>query len=186
MLFGYLVALDCDDKDWSDFSSDLQIGLGQTPQQMYVAEKAYDRFISSAKKLAGYNFNLYLTGHSLGGGLASLLSAKKAGLPTVTFNAPGMQRSYIGGHVLRIVGRYNLRYVKTDQMLHIRATGDPVSVATGEHMGKVEEVYVDQWGDGKVLGASRHLAQHSIQNMVDSLRSKYHYNKDLGFKTGYL
>jgi hypothetical protein len=71
-------------------------------------------------------------------------------------------------------------------MLHIRATGDPVSVATGKHMGKVEEVYVDCWGDGKIFGSSRHLAQHSINNMVDSLRGKYWYHTDLGFKSGYV
>jgi putative lipase involved disintegration of autophagic bodies len=114
------------------------------------------------------------------------VSAKKAGLPTVTFNAPGMQRSYIGSHLINIIGYINLRYVNTSQMLHIRANADPVSIATGKHMGKVEEVYVDNWGDGKIFGASRHLAQHSIENMVDSLKTKYQYHDDLGFKSGYL
>jgi putative lipase involved disintegration of autophagic bodies len=142
--------------------------------------------LKDPKKEFRHDFNLYLTGHSLGGGLASLLSAKKAGLPTVTFNAPGMQRSFIGSHLLDIIGRINLHYVDTSQMLHLRSTGDPVSSLTGKHMGKVEEVYVDAWGDGDVLGSSRHLAQHSIQNMVDSLKSKPWFHKDLGFKANYI
>lgn len=118
------------DKDWSDFYSDLQIGLGKTPAQLKYAVDAYNQFLLSAKQRLGDTYNLYVTGHSLGGGLASLLSAKMAGLPTVTFNAPGMQRSYIGGHLINIIGYMNLSYVDTAQMLHIRATGDPVSKAT--------------------------------------------------------
>lgn len=177
---------DFEDKDWSDFISDLQIGLGKAPTQINHAEKAYSQFTTKAKQEFKYDYNLYLTGHSLGGGLASLLSAKKAGLPTVTFNAPGMQRSYIGSHLINIVGHINLRYVDTSQMLHMRATGDPVSRAAGKHMGKIEDVYVDHWGDSKILGTSRHLAQHSIHNMVKSLNNKYWYKADLGFKSKYV
>lgn len=50
-------------------------------------------------------------------------------------------------------------------------------------MVNIEEVYVDMWGDGKILGSSRHLAQHSIENMVSSLKNKHYYQKDLGFKS---
>jgi hypothetical protein len=177
---------DFDEKDWSDLNSDIQIALGKVPSQLQHAKKAYDQFIQRAKKEFRSNFNLYLTGHSLGGGLASLLSAKNAGLPTVTFNAPGMQRSYIGSHLISVIGYINLQYVNTTQMLHIRATGDPVSIGTGKHMGTVEEIYVDNWGDGKLLGSSRHLAQHSIQNMVRSLKTKPWYHQDLGFQLGYV
>lgn len=173
---------DFEEKDLSDFYSDIQIGLGKAPSQLKHAENAYKKFQRSARFKAGSNFNLYLTGHSLGGGLASLLSAKKTGLPTVTFNAPGMQRSYIGSHLINIIGYINLQYVDTSQMLHVRATGDPVSKSAGKHLGKIEDIYVDAWGDGKLLGSSRHLAQHSIENMVLSTKNKYWCQTDLGYK----
>lgn len=174
---------DGDNKDWSDFQSDIELALGRTPSQIRHALVAYDRITELAKKEFGYSYDLYLTGHSLGGGLASLLSAKKAGRPTVTFNAPGMQRSFVGGHLLDIIGKYNLSFVNTEQMLHIRATGDPVSVGTGKHMGKVEEVYVDHWGDGKIFGSSRHLAQHSMDNMISTLKNRPWFHKDLDWKS---
>ena len=170
------------DKDWSDFQSDIQIGLGRAPSQIKYAEEAYKKFLRRAETEFRLDYNLYLTGRSLGGGLASLLSAKKAGLPTITFNAPGMQRSYIGGHLINIIGHISLSYVDTSQMLHVRATGDPVSKGIGKHMGKVQEVYVDHWGDGKIFGSSRHLAQHSIENMVLTMKTKFWCQKDLGFK----
>ena len=170
-------------EDWSDLLSNIQIGLGQTPLQLKYAGKAYKRFMLKIKLQLGEEYNVYLTGHSLGGGLASLLSAKNSGLPTVTFNAPGMQRSYIGGHLIDIIGYINLRSVDTSQMVHVRATGDVVSLAAGKHMGKVQDVYVDYWGDGKIIGASRHLAQHSIGNMVSTLQQRFMFHKDMAFKT---
>jgi len=169
--------------DWSDVLSDIQIGLAHTPSQLIKAEKAYQGIKAIAKSDFNDRYNFYLTGHSLGGGLASLLSAKHGGKPTVTFNAPGVQRSFIGGHLLDIIGRYNLSLVNKKQMLHIRASGDPVSIAAGKHMGTVEEVYVNQWGDEKNLGASRHIAQHSIHNMIGALRGRPSlYLRDLGWK----
>jgi len=171
-----------DEIDWSDVLSDIQIGLAHTPSQLIKAEKAYQNIKAIAKSDFNDRYNLYLTGHSLGGGLVSLLSAKHGGKPTVTFNAPGVQRSFVGGHLLDIIGRYNLNLVNTKQMLHIRANGDPVSIAAGKHMGTVEEVYVNKWGDEKILGASRHIAQHSIRNMVEALRDRPGlYSRDLGW-----
>lgn len=169
-------------KDWSDIISNIQIGIGQTPAQLKDAEAAYKQFLVATKLHVGEKVNLYLTGHSLGGGLASLLSAKQAGLPTVTFNAPGMQRSYVGGHLINMIGLINLRSVDTSQMIHIRATGDAVSKVAGKHMGKVQDVYVDYWGGGKVFSAERNLAQHSIENMVSTLKIRAMYHNDLGFK----
>lgn len=170
---------DFDSGDKSDLLSDAQLATGNTPSQYKRAREAYELAKTEAQKAYGYNHALYLTGHSLGGGLASLVSAYKGGLPTVTFNAPGMKRAYIGGHFIKIIGHINFSYVNTSKMLHIRATGDVVSRGTGDHMGKVEDVYVDNWGDGKIIGTSRHLAQHSIANMIESLRTKPWYHDDL-------
>lgn len=148
---------------------------------MKDADAAYKKFLNLTQQRYK-KYNLYLTGHSLGGGLASLLSAKQTGLPTVTFNAPGMQRSYVGGHLINMIGLINLRSVDTSQMIHIRATGDAVSKVAGKHMGKVQDVYVDYWGGGKVFSAERNLAQHSIENMVSTLKIRAMYHNDLGFK----
>ncbi|MCI0507610.1 MAG: hypothetical protein L0Z73_16075 [Gammaproteobacteria bacterium] len=93
-----------------------------------------------------------------------------------------MKRSFVGGHFLKIVGVINLGYVKQDKFLHNRSTGDVVSRATGSHFGKVNDVYVDKWGDGKILGGSRHLAQHSIDNMVEAMKGMPWTHTDLGWK----
>ncbi len=167
------------DGDMSDFASDAQLALGYTPSQYNYAEKAYSQSINEANKLFGRGHKFYLTGHSLGGGLASLVAAKKGGIPTVTFNAPGMARAYVGGHFLSVAGVYNLYNLDTKKMLHIRSTGDVVSRGTGSHMGKIEDVYVDKWGNDKILGGSRHAAQHSMDNMIESLRTKPWYDKDI-------
>lgn len=177
---------DFDLKDKNDFISDVQIGISISPKQLQQAMLAYDLAISLAFDRVGRDFTLYLTGHSLGGGLASLLSAKKGGLPTVTFNSPGMKSTYIGGLWIPVVSlwnAYNLSYVKKSRMLHIRATGDVVSKLTGPHIGTEENIYVMKWGDNKILGASRHLEQHSIKNMIEAMKKIPWTLKDLGWHT---
>jgi len=170
-----------EDADWSDILSDVQIGLGQSPSQLIKAKDAYAAVKSIAKDEFRDNYNFYLTGHSLGGGLATILSARNGGKPTVTFNAPSAMRSFIGGYLFNSIGNYHLARLNTDNILHIRASGDMVSWLNGRHIGKVDDIYINHWGDSKMLGASRHLAQHSISNMVDSLRTNYFYLKDLGW-----
>lgn len=165
--------------DWDDYLADLQIGIGRVPHQFAKAVEGFEASKGVAKRILRDDYKIYLTGHSLGGGLASLLSAKQGGLPTVTFNAPGMMHSYAMSHGIYLVGLYKLTKVDTSKILHIRATGDPVSVATGKHMGRMEDVYVDEWGDHKIIGTSRHLAQHSIDNMVKTLAKYSQYNTDL-------
>lgn len=171
---------DFPDKDWGDFYADLQIALGKVPYQLRAAKKAY---LVENKSAMNNGEKIFLTGHSLGGGVASMLAAQQAMKPpVVTFNAPGMRRSYVASHIIDLVGKYNYHnFHDISKFLHIRANGDLVSRGTGAHIGKVEDVYVDEWGDGKVIGASRHVAQHSIDNMVACLKSKSWYHKDLQF-----
>jgi hypothetical protein len=72
-----------------DIAPDAQIALGEVPCQMPQAEIAWQR---AMRRNIGSG-KLALTGHSLGGALACLIAAK-SGLPCVTFNAPGVARSY--------------------------------------------------------------------------------------------
>ena len=92
-----------------------------------------------------------------------------------------MHRIFVTSHFIDLFSLINYHYLDKSKFLHIRATGDLISVGTGPHMGKVEDVYIDIWGDGRVLGTSRHLAQHSIDNMITSLKTRSWYHKDLKF-----
>ncbi len=167
---------DFKDKDWRDIVADIQIASGQVPYQLNEALTAYDKESTISKR---DKFKIYLTGHSLGGGLSSLVAAKRGDVPVVTFNAPGMLRSFVSSHFIDLFGLINYHLLDKSRFLHIRASGDLVSMGPSYHMGKVEDVYVDNWGNGNLIGASRHLAQHSIDNMVACLKPKYWYHKDL-------
>ncbi|MDH3351691.1 MAG: hypothetical protein OEM51_09090 [Gammaproteobacteria bacterium] len=112
-----------------DLKSDYQLAMGRMPDQYRVALSAYAAAADQTGGLVGF----YLTGHSLGGGLASML-AKQFGDPLVTFNAPGMARAFAdlqannpGMGVARDEDR---------KVLHICAFFDIVSRATGSHMGE--------------------------------------------------
>lgn len=69
---------------FGDLYADLQIVLGILPQYCGAAERLYQRAL---KRYAGWNITL--TGHSLGGGLAQVVG-HWTGCPFVSFNAPGM------------------------------------------------------------------------------------------------
>jgi len=171
-----------DMQDKSDINSDLQISLGRMPSQILSAERAYAEIKNLAHTEYRDNYNFYLTGHSLGGGLATLLSARHGGKPTVTFNAPSVLRSFIGSQIHPIIGSYKFSKMDMEHILHIRAVGDLVSALTGFNLGRVESVHVHDVGNGNILGASRHIAQHSITNMVNTLRTNYKHLKDLKWK----
>jgi len=58
-------------KDWT--TSNLRIGLGQVPLQLIKAQKFYDQMKQYADD---HYLILEVTGHSLGGALATLIAAK--------------------------------------------------------------------------------------------------------------
>ncbi len=76
-----------------DRIADLQIGLARIPDQYASARTFfYDNVLAQADadpSMEGGNYSVSLTGHSLGGGIAQLLGAE-TGLPTTTYNAPGV------------------------------------------------------------------------------------------------
>lgn len=95
---------DGDQKDKKDFWSDLQIAIGRVPSQYKSAKMAFDEFKNIAGRVKIQSSSFYLTGHSLGNGLASILMEKESfPKPTfvVTFNSPGME-----GQILILILHY--------------------------------------------------------------------------------
>jgi len=124
---------------------DLQIAINALPLQMKDALDAYYDFIKLPKKSP-----TFITGHSLGGGLAQLLAAQFT-VRTVTFNAPGM------------AAQANVPSRNADSYRHIhnvRANRDVVSLK-GKHLGDVESVELNetwarnvQWCAVGIIGAA--------------------------------
>ena len=183
----------------SDLESDRQLAMGQTPTQYRMARTAF----SSSRQLTGGLVDFYMAGHSLGGGLVSMLG-KEHGYPTVTFNAPGMARAF--SHLES--NEPGLNAVRDDdrKVLHICAVFDLVSRGTGAHMGaegSVERVSTGAAGAGTVvagavgaalsivnplLGAAAAglaatavtgLKAHGMDRMVATLENLPQYNEDL-------
>lgn len=180
--------------DLDDAKSDVQIFLGTIPEQHKYARNAYHFCV----KVTGGFTGMYVTGHSLGGGLASMLG-KEHGEPAVTFNAPGMARSYASFQA----SQPGVSSVKDDdrKVLHIRASFDVVSVGTGKHMGDkaVKSVYTAPLGkkeiaagvaatfvSGPATGAAVTagmvaLKAHGIERLIPVLESKSDYTTPLNW-----
>jgi putative lipase involved disintegration of autophagic bodies len=131
-----------------DVVPDLLAFAGQVPNQYPNAERA----LRLARRALAPRAKLALTGQSLGGGLASLLGAKR-GIPAAVFNAPGMSRSYAASLGLsaipvfgQMLGMTAWMAADTDNIINIRATGDVVSLGTGPRLGRVQSVRVAACG----------------------------------------
>lgn len=183
-----------DPTDIDDLKSDAQIAFGNVPNQLRVARSAYH----SVETVSGGLQKFYITGHSLGGGLASML-CKEHGEPCVTFNAPGMARSFAS--LQKIEPGVSAVEDSDRKVLHIRAAFDVVSKGTGRHMGKnaVQSVNTSPVGKKEVLagaatavwagpaaGASvtagmAAFKAHGIARLIPVLKQKPEYNKDLAW-----
>lgn len=184
-----------------DIASDWQLFIGRMPDQYRVARSAY----LAAGQLIFNLGGMYLTGHSLGGGLASML-AKEHGDPVVTFNAPGMARAFADlKH--REPGLSTARD-EDRKVLHICSHFDLVSRGTGAHMGGKDSVRRLSTktpktaatagsvllgvatsvftgplavGAGVVAAAVGIVEGHSIRRLVSALERKKEYEQDLGW-----
>ena len=149
------LALRGTDDGW-DIIPDLLIFMGQLPDQYAHATAAFDR--SASYIGAGGMFKKFaLTGHSLGGGLATLL-AVQTGHPAVTFNAPGVSRSLassLPSLTTTITSTLPGDAAKA-RVVNIRANFDIVSIGTGPQVGSVDSIAVA--GCAPVTAASRKAA----------------------------
>jgi hypothetical protein len=128
--------------EFDDLKSDAQLTLGLMPNQYRVARSAYFAVAAVSGGFGG----LYITGHSLGGGLASML-AKEHGDPTVTFNAPGMARAF--ANLQSKEPGLSVCEDKDRKIIHICAFFDVVSRGTGKHLGganTVKRIKTDPFG----------------------------------------
>ncbi len=163
---------DFDQRDIKDIMANLSIAFSAKPAQFQSAMDAYEKSVSRCELEFGEEkpHTLYLAGHSLGGALASLVSANNGFPPTVTFNSPGMKRTQTRGTnlFLRLKNWFDLSLINKDKMLHVRNTGDLVSLLTGDHIGTEEEVRTgSHWGSGPIV--TRILEQHDIKIMFEGM-----------------
>lgn len=129
--------------DPSDMINDVIISGGLTPWQMEGARAAF-RLAWDLMFTRGLRSEFYLTGHSLGGGLAYVLSAE-SGFPVVTFNSPHMtgvrpMPSLLARAMREGREEQNRRHTGTragqwlrsneDRIIHVRAMNDLVSSPT--------------------------------------------------------
>lgn len=129
--------------DWGDIKTDVDSFLGGKPEQYQGAIN----FVEQLQKdgLQGVT-NIKLTGHSLGGGLASYVAIHN-GLPAAVFNAAGLGRE-LRKNVAKDMDIANI-------VRNIDVVGDPVS-ALGGQVGRIYELPIptswigkDTWIDAR-------------------------------------
>lgn len=115
--------------------------LGLPTAQYVLAERCFLRARAASARHGGTAAPaVYLTGHSLGGSLASMVGAR-FDVPVVTFNAPGAARAYAvrTPHLLSsAIDLWSGDDAK--RILHVRAKGDVASLLAGPALGKVVRV----------------------------------------------
>ncbi len=173
--------------DLSDLVDDWSIFRSRYPATGKQAEGIAGAARTTAKA-AGET--LYLTGHSLGGGLASL-AAVAHGLPAVTFNAPGVYWSCL--HRSAALGAPAVTcetgQVGGAQLLNIRLSGDAVSRGTGPAMGHVltlpSQCAVSVTAVLKVGPAialiQRTLCAHGMASILQILRGRSEFHRSPPF-----
>jgi hypothetical protein len=199
----YVMVFRGTDDATNDMISNASLSLGFSPQQYYSANMA---LTMALKKYGSASGTLTLTGHSLGGGLAALVSAREHKIPVVTFNSPGMYRaatlSGLGGDlpgmsfgkVVSLVNHFRDRngirsYIDNfKKVLHIRSEYDLVSIGTGRKItGRnvtLENPFCPK-PEGKLVidfasqAAARSLCVHSIDKLEMVIRGIPEFHEEI-------
>lgn len=146
-----------------DFSGDVDADVAIVTSKL--PEKQYDHALSLYqfalnKYVKPNDFDMSLTGHSLGGALTSLVSAT-TGVPGVAFNAPGVKEI--------VTSLPKAGDPDACDVLNLNAAHDPVS-AVGEQIGKIVNIDVDQsWLDWIIRYLSPvvyRYQQHKMKRLV--------------------
>lgn len=179
-----------------DVPSNASLFAGVMPAQYRPAR---DSLILALEQARVNTENFYVTGHSLGGGLAALLSAKHSSpLPLVTFNAPGMLRAATSsnfGLIGNLINRARLSGYRNNfkKVLHIRSEHDTVSVGTGPRItGNTRTLSNNQCSNislaGRIspaLGAAqagqRTLCAHSMAGLVQLIAAEPEFTKPISW-----
>lgn len=110
-----------------DAITDYELATGKVPEQYHMANKIAE-YINSPNFSS--NIRLNITGHSLGGGLASIVGLS-TGKPTYTFNAAGISRN--------VISTFGLNKNVEDKVYNIKAFQakyDMVTLAQESVVGK--------------------------------------------------
>lgn len=145
--------------DKRDIGADIKIGLKLIPDQFFPAMALFERARIS------HGNNVVITGHSLGGGLAQLVSAAST-YPAVTFNAPGMQSVANGLESKTPFGFH------AANCLNIVLRNDPVS-SLGTMIGK--KVQLPNPDGGFFFNPMKYANAHKQSSVIKAVRySSYH------------
>lgn len=145
--------------DKRDIGADVRLGMKLIPEQFFPAMALFER----ARLTHGTN--VVITGHSLGGGLAQLVSAAST-YPAVTFNAPGVKA------VAETLSGSTPFGFHAANCMNIVLKNDPVS-SFGTLIGK--KLRLPNPDSYFFLNPLKYLEAHKQSSVIKAVRySKYH------------
>lgn len=154
-----------------DLIDDVRLTRGRKPFQYWSARESLMHALDASRVNLDH---FVVTGHSLGGGLAALVSAKhRKPVPVVTFNAPGMHRAALHspfGTLGELFKRRELSGYRNNfgKVMHIRSEYDPVSIGTGPRIaGRTRSLPNEHCS-----GASRAICAHGMETMIRLLKAE--------------